>query len=154
VQLWELEAREAIRDTIARYNQAGDRGEIARMVETFCPDGVLETGRDGGTWTGRDAIARRLGGARPAAPRQPCPGQPLVGRHHIVSNICFDDVRPDGASVSSYFAVVTRRGLDHFGRYLDRLVPVDGQWLLARRVVVRDWQQQSDPPPGTSGPTR
>ena len=41
MELWELAAREGIRDTVARYNHAGDAGRFDAMVECFTPDGRL-----------------------------------------------------------------------------------------------------------------
>jgi hypothetical protein len=41
-------------------------------------------------------------------------------------------------SVSSYFAVHTDVGLDHWGRYRDVLVPVSGRWLFAHRSIGVD----------------
>ena len=54
MELWELVARESIRDCIARYNANGDSGRIDQMVEVFAPDGIMETGS--GRYEGRDAI--------------------------------------------------------------------------------------------------
>ena len=45
MEVWELIARESIRDCIARYNANGDSGRIDQMVEVFAPDGIMETGR-------------------------------------------------------------------------------------------------------------
>jgi hypothetical protein len=148
MQLWELAAREAIRDTIARYAQAGDSLMIEEMAGTFCEDGVLETRRDHGTWVGRAAIAKRLGGgrgttaeqARAAARSARASGENVI-RRHVVSNIHFDEVTPHQARVSSYFTVLTSHGLDHFGRYRDLLVPVGDRWLFRYRVVTRDWER-------------
>jgi hypothetical protein len=42
--------------------------------------------------------------------------------------------------VASYFTVFTEIGLDHMGRYRDRLVPVGGRWLIAHRFVSTDWR--------------
>src|ERR1700744_1531907 len=42
VEIWELVAREHIRDTLARYNWSGDAGRLGELAETFCADGVLE----------------------------------------------------------------------------------------------------------------
>ena len=42
MEIWELLIREQIRDTIARYNWAGDAGRIDDLADTFCADGVLE----------------------------------------------------------------------------------------------------------------
>src|ERR1700730_4753645 len=114
MQLWELAAREAIRDAIARYAEGGDRLMIEEMAGTFCEDGVLETGRDHGTWVGRTAIAERLSGgrgttaaqARGAARSARGPGE-NVPRRHRVSTIHFDGVTPSQARVSSYFTVLT-----------------------------------------------
>ena len=41
VEMWELVAREHIRDTLARYNWSGDAGRLDDLADTFCPDGVL-----------------------------------------------------------------------------------------------------------------
>ncbi len=43
---------------------------------------------------------------------------------HNVTNIRFESVSPTETTVASYFLVVTRKGLDHVGRYRDRMVPV------------------------------
>ena len=42
MEMWELVARERIRDTLARYNWSGDAGRLDGLAETFCTDGVLE----------------------------------------------------------------------------------------------------------------
>ena len=42
MEMWELVAREQIRDTLARYNWSGDAGRLEGLAETFCVDGVLE----------------------------------------------------------------------------------------------------------------
>ena len=42
MEMWELVAREQIRDTLPRYNWSGDAGRLDGLAETFCPDGVLE----------------------------------------------------------------------------------------------------------------
>src|SRR5437763_245037 len=54
MEVWELVARESIRDCIARYNANGDSGRIDEMVKVFAPDGIMETGA--GRYEGRDAI--------------------------------------------------------------------------------------------------
>ena len=42
--------------------------------------------------------------------------------------------------MASYFTVFTEVGLDHMGRYRDRLVPVGDRWLIAHRFVSTDWR--------------
>ena len=58
-------------------------------------------------------------------------------RHHV-SSIRIELTGPDSASATSYFAVYTEVGLDHWGRYGDRFVRVDAQWLLEHRRVRVD----------------
>ncbi|SON58600.1 hypothetical protein MSIMFI_00078 [Mycobacterium simulans] len=42
MEMWELVAREQIRNTLARYNWSGDAGRLDELAQTFCADGVLE----------------------------------------------------------------------------------------------------------------
>ena len=65
MQMWELVARERIRDTLALYNWSGDSGRIEDLTQSFCPEGELDV-RGTATATGRAAIAQFLGGV--AAP--------------------------------------------------------------------------------------
>ena len=53
--MWELEARENIRDLVARYNANGDSGRFDQVLDLFAPDAVMQVG-DGPILTGRDAI--------------------------------------------------------------------------------------------------
>ncbi len=135
MEIWELTAREQIRDTLARYNWSGDAGRLDGLAETFCTDGVLEI-RGGSELRGRSEIVAFLGGvtgqlASTAAVK------PIV--RHNLANVLFTAVTPEQADVSSYFTVVTHIGLDHFGRYRDTLVPVGDTWLIKHRKVSTDW---------------
>ena len=69
MELWELVARERIRDTLARYNWSGDALRLDEFAQTFCEDGQLEL-RGRGSVRGRTAIVELLGGAV-AAPMRP-----------------------------------------------------------------------------------
>jgi hypothetical protein len=133
----ELAIREAVRDTLARYNHAGDRGRLDELAAQFTPDGILEI-YGGDRLEGRAAIIAGLGGvvrrSHDGAARSELP--PIV-RHHV-SSVRIHDVTPERAEADSYFAVLTRDGLDHWGRYRDVLVPCEGRWLLAKRLVRTD----------------
>jgi hypothetical protein len=48
-------------------------------------------------------------------------------------------VTPQHARVASYFTALTEIGVDHYGRYRDIFVPVDGTWLIRHRFVSTDW---------------
>ncbi|ORW53847.1 hypothetical protein AWB90_01760 [Mycobacterium paraense] len=135
MEMWELVAREQIRDTLARYNWSGDAGRPDGLAETFCADGVLEI-RGSEPLRGRTEIAAFLTGvAGNVAAR--ADARPVV--RHNLANVLFTGLTPERAEVSSYFTVVTQIGLDHFGRYRDILVPDGGTWLIRHRKVSTDW---------------
>lgn len=57
--------------------------------------------------------------------------------HHHVSSVLIDLDHHDSATVRSYFSVITSIGLDHWGRYRDKVVETapGGAWRFAERVV-------------------
>jgi hypothetical protein len=139
MEVWELLIRESVRDTIARYNNAGDRLQLADLAGCFAPDGVMAiTGRD--PFVGRDVIVDSLTVALGE------PGEPTNTErrfvHHHVAGTHFMAVTPDRVDTASYFAVHTPIGLDHWGRYRDTLVPGEGddagRWLFERRKITTD----------------
>lgn len=138
MQMWELVARERIRDTLALYNWSGDAGRVEDLAQSFCPDGELEV-RGTATAAGRGAIAEFLGGVT-ATSANPA-GSAHVKRivRHTLTNVRFTELTPRRAQVASYFTVFTEIGLDHYGRYRDVFVPVGDAWLIAHRFVSTDW---------------
>jgi hypothetical protein len=141
VESWELIAREQIRDTIARYNDAGDSGRYDDMAEQFTPAGVLDLRRAGDRSGARDRIEGRralrdyfssVAGRFTDRERRPSHVR------HMVTNILIDVRSPAEAFSTAYFLVLTDAGPDHWGRYRDRLVPADGRWLFAERTVRTD----------------
>lgn len=135
MEMWELVARERIRDTLAHYNWSGDAGRIDDLTEAFCPDGVLEI-RGSEPLRGRSEIAAFLGGVTGDIAAG-ASVKPIV--RHNLTNVQFTGITPDEAHLSSYFTVVTHIGLDHIGRYRDTLVPVGDAWLIKHRKVSTDW---------------
>ena len=158
MELWELTARERIRDSLARYNWSGDAFRLDELARAFCPDGVLEI-RGRPPFEGRAAIVEFLGGGSAAgdddarrAALQEAAASSGVRRvvRHVLSNTRFLDLTPDRAHVASYFTVVTEIGLDHYGRYRDSFVPIGDEWLIEHRFVSTDWrapQSVMAPPP-------
>jgi hypothetical protein len=140
MELWELVARECCRDTLAQYTHAGDRFQLDEYAAAFCEDGVLDI-RGSEPVRGRAAIIERVSTAT-GSQRKAATSSPATKRivRHNVTNIRFESVRPDEATVASYFTVFTEIGLDHMGRYRDRLVPVGDRWLIAHRFVSTDWR--------------
>jgi hypothetical protein len=138
MELWELAARERIRDTLARYNWSGDALRLDDLAQTFCEDGELEL-RGNEPVRGRTAVVALLAGAvaSPNATAQASRVKRIV--RHNVTNIRFTDVTPQEARVACYFTVLTEIGLDHCGRYRDVFVPVGDDWLIRHRFVSTDW---------------
>ena len=134
----------AIYDTLARYNLAGDRGRIDELVACFRPDGVLEIDGD---WraVGREEIASRLSDVRDRGGEGP-----ILFRHHLTTHRSELESSTD-ARAWTYFFVVTERGPDHGGRYVDRLRCVDGDWLFRHRRVVVEWRAPETRFPEPSG---
>jgi hypothetical protein len=124
-------AKEGVRETLMRYNMAGDSGRFDELVATFAEDGVLENR----AWrlAGRDAIRKKL----EEISRTSNPGL-TVARHHLTT--CLIDVLAADCAVSrTYFLVVTNIGPDHAGVYSDTLRLREGRWLFATRRVRLDW---------------
>lgn len=136
MELWELVAREAVRDLVARYTWAGDRGDSVGVADLFALDGVLDVGAHGGIWTGRDHIRREL---EEVADRTAAAGGGAGPVRHHVSSLRIDVLGPTEAEAASYFAVHTAIGLDHWGRYRDRIARgPDDVWRFTARTVRVD----------------
>lgn len=150
VELWELIARESIRDLVARYNANGDAGRLAQVYELFAPDATMELAGDGATdaggagsaeartYRGLDEIRTIFTGAvesfREASDTRDLPGYV----RHCVTTHQIDLVDRTHATGRCYFFVIRAQGLDHWGRYLDRYEERDGRWLFTYRKVTTD----------------
>ena len=129
---WELEARESIRDLVARYNANGDAGRFDPMLALFAADAALEVPER--RIEGRAAIRAFFEGVAAGAD-----GRRAVRllRHHTAT-LQIDVDSPDEARGRCYYQVFTEQGLDHWGRYVDRYRRVDGRWLFSERRVTVD----------------
>jgi len=135
VELWELGAREAVRHTIASYTYAADNGRFDDVAQLFAVDGVLEVqGIGGATAVGRDAILGFFTGVGGDVVTTAPPGR----MQHHTSSLRVDVVSPAEATATCYFTVMTGAGVDHWGRYKDRLTPDGERWLFAHRLVRTD----------------
>jgi hypothetical protein len=140
VDLWELTARERIRDTLATYTWSGDSLRLDELAATFCEDGVLEI-RGSEPLEGRAAIVGFLTGVGEREPAPSSDAKKLL--RHNVTNVRFLEITPERARVVSYFTALTEIGLDHHGRYRDELVPVEDRWLFRHRFVSTDWRAET-----------
>jgi len=126
-------ARSRIKDTIARYNIAGDKRDLDAFVATFCEDAIYESAVF--SCAGANDIRQYLLTAWKPVPAVP---SPRFRRHHITTTqIDVHDAQQ--ASGRVYYLMVTDLGLDHCGYYLDRYRPVGDRWLIAHRQVWMDW---------------
>jgi 3-phenylpropionate/cinnamic acid dioxygenase small subunit len=133
MEAWELAAREQIRETITRYAHCVDGGRFDELVDLFVPDGVLEVEGEP-PHRGREAILAFVTGVgRDIAAST---GAPRI-RHHV-GNVLVELEGTELARARSYFLAVTDAGVDHWGRYRDRLVPSGEQWRFALRQVRTD----------------
>ena len=156
MELWELTARESIRDLVARYNANGDAGRFAEVLALFADDAVMEIATAGGDVTryeGHDAIATIFTGTKARWEREaagPSGGGGATSvtasehqgrrRHvrHFTATHQIDVADRTHASGRSYFAVLMAHGLDHWGRYIDTYEERHGRWLFTLRRALPD----------------
>lgn len=129
---WELEAREDIRDLVARYNVNGDAGRIDALMTLFAEDAVMEVVGQR-VYRGSTEIRALFTGATGDGDA----GDTVQLLRHHVSTHLIDLEGHERASGRSYFVVYTRDGVDHWGRYLDTYRKVSQRWrFTSRRVEV------------------
>jgi hypothetical protein len=142
MELWELVARESIRDLVARYNANGDSGRFEEMLKVFADDAVMElVSTDGAIrrYEGvtevatifTDTKANWDGSARPAG----------SSRHHVrhfTATHQIDLIDETHARGRCYFLVLMAHGVDHWGRYIDEYGVRDGRWVITQRRALSD----------------
>jgi uncharacterized protein (TIGR02246 family) len=130
--------RETIENVVVRFAWAYDAGDIDAAAAVFAEDATLEVSVPGvAPAHGREAIAAFVGAAR--AGRAERGEQP----RHLVNNVRMVD-NDDGTvrSVSYMTLVLTRADgtavVDCAGTYTDSYKRVDGEWLIATRLITFD----------------
>lgn len=128
--------KEAIRDCFLRYMRGIDRVDADLIRSAFHPDAI-----DNHTRTMRGSIEDMLSWWLPQQ----------AGREatqHFVTNQTID-LDGDIAHVESYFFVFIKQtgqntGALVGGRYADKFERRDGEWKIALRVVLPEWQADAD----------
>jgi 3-phenylpropionate/cinnamic acid dioxygenase small subunit len=142
LEVWELMARESIRDLVARYNANADAGRFAQVLELFADDAAMEVATAAGEvqhYEGHGEIATLFSGTKHRWDTGAAAGPSR--RHHVrhfVSTHQIDIEDRTHATGRSYFAVLMPHGLDHWGRYLDAYEERGGRWLFTRRRALPD----------------
>lgn len=149
MELWELLARESIRDLVARYNANADSGRYVPVLELFAEDAVFESihGDERVLYEGRAGVERMFTGVQTSFAANPAAEAMPRYMRHLVSTHQIDFVDEQHATGRAYWNVVLATGLDSWGRYFDEYEQRDGRWLFTRRTVRRD--QKIGPPPLT-----
>jgi len=132
MELWEVIAREEIRDLVTRYNSNSDTGRFSQLLELFDDTSVMTI--DGGApYRGKSENINIFNNAKG---RLESVDVPKYIRHFVATHQI--DIESEiTARGRCYFAVLTHIGLDHWGRYIDTYKKVDGKWLFdTRRVFV------------------
>ena len=138
MESWELVARESVRDLVARYNANGDSGRIDQMVELFAEDAVMLI-VPGDEHVGREKIHAFFSGiAEQTREGRKSDVPPALFIWHYTATHQIDVESETEAKGRCYYAVLTDRGLDHWGRYIDEYRCIDGRWLFWRRTCTTD----------------
>jgi len=141
VELWELVARESVRDLVARYNANGDSGRFDALLEVFSPDAVMELVSTDDTvrrFEGKEAIAGIFTGTKSLWDARFSKGE---GRRHVRHFVATHQIDVDDethARGRSYFVVLMPHGVDHWGRYVDRYEALGDRWYIVERRVFTD----------------
>jgi ketosteroid isomerase-like protein len=134
-----------IHDALMRYSRGVDRGDGELVMSVFHPDATLDMGR---------------GPMPPAALADGITTMTATGTMHFIGNE-YVEVDGDTAYSETYFisyATITDAGKtanrSRGGRYLDRFERRDGEWKIARRLLVDEWSRLDElpAPTGPRGP--
>ncbi len=128
-RLEELLDRERIRDLLARYCERLDEYDIDGVAACFAKDAITDYGAGrGGEVRGRDAIAARIRRGQ----------APFKRTHHQLGQIRIS-LFGERAETTSYQMTWHELGSGKKDlvclRYVDRLVRLEGEWLIEHRRV-------------------
>ena len=126
-------------ETVRVAYEAFGHGDLGTVGSHFAEDAEWETSDSlplGGLVRGRDAILGFFRGVGGDVVTTAPPGR----MQHHVSSVRVAVESSTAATATCYFTVMTGAGVDHWGRYKDRLVPApDGdRWVFAHRLVRTD----------------
>jgi hypothetical protein len=137
-----LEDRQEIYDVLARYVWSMDTGDIAGVVATFTPDGVVKD------VTGKRWDAAQ-GGVRGFATHFLTGPNRRGGQHHV-QHLFVEKADGAGYRVTSYWVSIRwdaqgdHKAIRAMGSYVDTCVKVDGQWLIKEKIID-PWNSETAP---------
>jgi ketosteroid isomerase-like protein len=148
MELWELVARESIRDLVARYNANGDSGRFAEMMKVFADDAVMElVAADGSVrrYEGAAQVATIFTETKSGWDGGTAATTGTMSRHHVrhfTATHQIDLVDETAAKGRLYYMVLMAHGVDHWGRYVDEYGVRDGRWLITKRRALSDGRME------------
>lgn len=132
--LSDLQARETLRDCIARVARGEDRRDAALISACFWPDAQCDFGIFQGDFSAY--LAWVVPGSPAIRVTQHVLGQSLIELQRDVARV--------ETHVTAYHRIDTgaeERDAVIGGRYLDRLEKRKTEWRIARRMMLYDWVQ-------------
>ena len=129
-RLLDLLERQDITDCLHRYSRGMDRFDKELLLSAYYPDAVDDHGTFVGSpaefWDHFHAVHTKYNS----------------GHHYSLSNISID-LQGDTAHVETYYLFESMNNDGsltlHGGRYLDRFEKRAGQWKIATRVCILEW---------------
>lgn len=131
---FEIVARESIRDLVARYNANGDSGRFDPMLDLFAEEACMDVTT--AVHRGRSEIRAMFEGVASNTGKQPEARAKFI--RHFTATHQIDVLSATEAKGRCYYVVLTDRGVDHWGRYIDEYRQIDGKWLFWHRKVTTD----------------
>jgi hypothetical protein len=144
MDLTEIADRLAIAETLARYCRGIDRCDAALLAEVFTPDARIDYGD--GAKTPAETIPGLMAGL----------GAMRLTQHNIANTV----MQITGATAKAETHCVALHLIPSpegevelvvGGRYLDTLVKTGGQWRIAERLYVMDWNRSAPSTMQTAG---
>ncbi len=132
-----MSLRDAIEDTIYRYQWGYDDDDLDLLASAFAEGAVLNHAIDGSTVVGPIAIRAWMDEKRQVfrdAGEQP---------RHMIANVVATLESETEASSRCYMTMMVTRSdgsvyPHHSGRYFDRFVWADDRWLFSERLIRVD----------------
>ncbi len=134
MDITEVADRLAIAETLALYCRGIDRCDAEQLAAVFTPDAHLDYG------SGAAPIAETIAGLMAGL------GGMRLTQHNIsntVMRLDGDTARAETNCVALHIIPTPDGEIELVvgGRYLDRLVKLEGRWRIAERLYVMDWNR-------------
>lgn len=144
MDITEVADRLAIAETLALYCRGIDRCDGALLAEVFTPDALIDYG------DGAKPIAETIQGLMAGL------GSMRLTQHNIsntVMRLAGETARAETNCVALHIIPTPDGEIELVvgGRYLDRLVKLEGRWRIAERLYVMDWNRTSPATMQTAG---